>query len=136
MDEGAGLTPEAVKELCKATDLALRADKHTARVVGSSMAGSVAAERHLWLKLTEIREKEKVFLLDAPISQTWLFGEAVSLVVEKFRSAKSQSAVLKQFMPRRMRDSSNTPSTSLPRERSLLRKDPSSRSCALTNGSV
>ncbi len=101
MDEGTGLTPEAVKELRRATDLALRATKHTARAVGRSMAGSVAAERHLWLNLTEIREKEKVFLLDAPISQSGLFGEVVSSVVEKFRSAKTQSAPVKQFMPRK-----------------------------------
>ncbi len=129
MDEGAGLTPEAVKELRRATDLALRATKHTARAVGCSMAGSVAAERHLWLNLTEICEKEKVFLLDAPISQSGLFGEGVSSVVEKFRSAKTQSAALKQFMPRRMRDHS-TPSSSLSREQSLPRKKPSGRSCA------
>ncbi len=129
MDEGAGLTAEAVKELRKATDLALRAAKHTA--VEGSMAGSVAAERHLWLNLTEIHEKEKVFLLNAPISQTGLFGEAVSSVVEKFLSAKSQSAALKQFMPRRMRDPSKTPSTSMSRERSLPRKEPTCRSCAL-----
>ncbi|KAF4100711.1 hypothetical protein G5714_018907 [Onychostoma macrolepis] len=45
MDEGDGLTPEAVKELRRATDLALRATKHTA--IRRSMAGSVAAERHL-----------------------------------------------------------------------------------------
>ncbi len=105
MDEGTGLTPGAVKELRRATDLALRA-KHTARVIGRSMAGSVVAERHLWLNLTEICEKEKVFLLDAPIPQSGLFGEAVSSVVEKFRSAKTQSAALKQFMPRRTRDHS------------------------------
>ncbi len=74
MDKGTGLTPEAVKELRRATDLALRATKHTARAVGRSMAASVAAERHLWLNLTEIREKEKVFLMDAPISQSGLFG--------------------------------------------------------------
>ncbi len=72
MDEGTGLTPEAVKELCRATDLALRATKHTARAMGRSMAGSVAAERHLWLNLTEIREKEKVFLLDAPHLTIWV----------------------------------------------------------------
>ncbi len=65
MDEGTGLTPEAVKELCRATDLALRATKHTACAVGRPMAGSVATERHLWLNLTEISEKEGVFLLDA-----------------------------------------------------------------------
>ncbi len=104
MDEGTGLTPEAVKELRRATDLALRATKHTARAVGRSMAASVAAERHLWLNLTEIREKEKTFLMDAPISQSGLFGEAVSAVVDKFRSAKTQSAALNQFMPRRARD--------------------------------
>ncbi len=127
MDEGTGLTPEAVKELHRATDLALRATKHTARAVGRSMAGSEAAERHLWLNLTEIREKEKVFLLDAPISQSGLFGEAVSSVVEKFHSAKTQSAALKQFMPRRTRDHS-TPSSSLSREQSLPRKEPSDRS--------
>ncbi len=85
------------------------------------MSGSVAAERHLWLKLTEIREKEKVFLLDAPISQSGLFGEAVSAVVNKFRSAKMHSAALKQFMQRRSRDYS-TPSSSLSREQSLPRK--------------
>ncbi len=71
MDEGTGLTPEAVKELRRATDLALRA----------TMKGSVAAECHLWLNLTEIREKEMVFLLDAPISQSGLFGEVVSSVL-------------------------------------------------------
>ncbi len=129
MDEGTGLTPEAVKELRRATHLALRATKHTARAVGRSMAGSVAAEHHLWLNRTEIREKEKVFLLDAPISQSGLFGEAVSSVVEKFRSAKTQSAALKQFMPRRTRVHS-TPSSSLSREQSLPRKEPSGRSGA------
>ncbi len=49
--EGTGLTPEAVKDLRRATDLALRATKHTTRAVGHPMAGSVAAERHLWLNL-------------------------------------------------------------------------------------
>ncbi len=125
MDEGTGLTSEAVKELRRATDLALRATKHTARAVGRSMAASVAAERHLWLNLTEIREREKVFLMDARISQSGLFGEAVSTVVDKFHSAKTQSAALKQFMPRRSRDYS-TPSSSVSREQSLPRKEPPS----------
>ncbi len=125
MDEGTGLTPEAVKELRRATDLALRATKHTARAVGRSMAASVAAERHLWLNLTEIREKEKVFLMDAPISQSGLFGEAVSAVVDKFRSAKTQSAALKQFMPRRARDYS-TPSSSVSWGQPLPRREPPS----------
>ncbi len=126
MDEGGGLTPEAVKERRKATDLALRAIKHTTRAVGRY----IAAERHLWLILTEIRVKENVFLLDAPISQTGLFREVVSSMVEKFRSNKSQSAALRHFMPRTTRDHSNTPSSSLSRECSLPRKETASRSSA------
>ncbi len=70
-----------------------------------------------------------MFLLDAPISQSGLFGEAVSSVVEKFRSAKTKSAALKLFMPRRTRDHS-TPSSSLSREQSLPRKEPSGSSGA------
>ncbi len=45
MDEGTGLTPEAVKELRRATDLALRATKHTARAVGRSMASVVILQK-------------------------------------------------------------------------------------------
>ncbi|ROL46272.1 hypothetical protein DPX16_23861 [Anabarilius grahami] len=86
MDEGDGLTPEEVKELRRATDLALRATKHT----------------------------------------SGLFGEAVNMVVDKFWTAKSQLAALRQFMPKRVRDSSIL-SSSLPKERSLHRKDSANR---------
>ncbi len=131
MDEGTGLTPEAMKELRRATDLALRATKHTARAAGRSMTALVAAERHLWLNLTDIREREKVFLLDAPISQSGLFGEAVSAVLDK---AKTQLAALKQFMLRRSRDYS-TPSSSVSREQSLPRKEPSGGGAQATHPS-
>ncbi len=97
MYEGAGLTPEAVKELRKTTDLALRATKHTVCAVGCPVAGLVASERHLWLNLTEIREK--VFLLDAPISQTGLFGEAVSLVVANFALLNNRRQLLNSSCP-------------------------------------
>ncbi len=121
-EKESSIFPRRAPEASKASREGSWGSKHTARAVGRSMAGSVAAERHLWLNLTEIREKEKVFFLDAPISQSGLFGEAVSSVVEKFRSAKTQSAALKQFMPRRTRDHS-TPS-SVSREHSLPRKEP------------
>ncbi len=63
--------------------------------------------------------------MDAPISQSGLFGEAVSAVVDKFRSAKTQSAALNQFMPRRARDFS-TPSSSVSREQPPPRREPPS----------
>lgn len=47
MDKGDGLTLEAVKELQRVTDLALRATKHTACTVRPSTAGWVVVERHL-----------------------------------------------------------------------------------------
>ncbi|MGL5566558.1 MAG: hypothetical protein ACRDC4_12620, partial [Plesiomonas sp.] len=47
LDEGENVSSETVRELRRATDLALRATKHTARAVGRSMAGLVAVERHL-----------------------------------------------------------------------------------------
>ncbi len=79
MDEGTGLNPEAVKELRRATDLALRATKHTARAVGRSVAASVAAERHLWLNLTEIREREKVFFWTHPSHNLGYLGRWLAL---------------------------------------------------------
>ncbi len=60
VDERDGVTPEAVKELRRATNLALCATKHTARAVGRNMVGLVTAEHHLWLNL---KEKEKVSLM-------------------------------------------------------------------------
>lgn len=58
-------TPEVVKDLRKATDLALT--RHNTCAVGRTVAGLVAAEHHLLLNLMEICEKDKVFLLYAPI---------------------------------------------------------------------
>lgn len=52
------------------------------------MAGMVPVERHLWLNLTDIKEKDMSFLMDAPISKDGLFGDSVTAVVEKFRAAK------------------------------------------------
>ncbi|XP_016095392.1 uncharacterized protein [Sinocyclocheilus grahami] len=122
LDEGEGLTPEAVKELRRATDLALRATKHTARAVGRSMAGLVSAERQLWLTLTDIKEKDRTFLLNAPISSDGLFGDSVTTVVEKFRAAKQQSAAFRQLILRRAREVERQPPAARSRSSSLQRR--------------
>ncbi len=62
LDQGQGLPPEAVTELRRTTDLALRATKQTAAAIGRSMAAMVATERHLWMNLADIGEKEKRLL--------------------------------------------------------------------------
>ncbi len=61
-------------ELRAATDLALRATKVTAQSLGRAMSTLVVQERHLWLCLTDMKEQEKVQFLNAPVSQTGLFG--------------------------------------------------------------
>ncbi len=112
-------------------ELMLRATKHTARAVGRSMAGMVSFERHLWLTLTGIKEKDKSFLLDAPISKYGLFGYSVTTVVEKFRSAKQQFPAFHQLIPRRPREAERQPpvvrsrSSSLHLHREVQRGEPS-----------
>ncbi|ROL52327.1 hypothetical protein DPX16_18695 [Anabarilius grahami] len=92
---------DLIQELRLSADLALRATKETAKSVGRSMAALVATERHLWLNLTEIKERDKTFLLDAPLHPSSLFGDAITSVTERFQEAKKQSAALQQFLPRR-----------------------------------
>ncbi len=101
LDQGQGLPPEAVTELRRTTDLALRATKQTAAAIGRSMAAMVATERNLWMNLADIGEKEKRFLLDAPVSPSELFGTSVETVVEKFKKTKARSAAFKSCIPRR-----------------------------------
>ncbi len=64
------------------------------------MAALVATERHLWLNLSELQDKDRFFLLDAPLSPSGLFGGAVDTVVERFQEAKKQAAAFQRFLPR------------------------------------
>ncbi len=65
------------------------------------MAALVATQWHLWLNLSQISEKDRVFLLDAPISPSGLFGNAEDKVVDRFQEAKKQTAAFQLFFPRR-----------------------------------
>ncbi len=57
--------------------------KETDRAIGRSMAALVVAERHLWLTLSDIKVCDRVFLLDAPLSPSGLFGDAVGAVISQ-----------------------------------------------------
>ncbi len=65
------------------------------------MAALVAAERHLWLTLSDIKDRDRVFLLDAPLSPSGLFGDAVDTVVDRHQEAGRQAAAFRRFLPRR-----------------------------------
>lgn len=67
---------EAFSELQRATDLSLRASKQTAHGIGRFMSALVAMERHLWLNLTGIKDRDRVFQLDATLSPSGLFDDS------------------------------------------------------------
>ncbi|KAL0185775.1 hypothetical protein M9458_017445, partial [Cirrhinus mrigala] len=101
LDEGEKIRDSDISELRRTADLSLRATKETARAIGRSMAALVAVERHLWLTLSDMKEKDRVFLLDAPLSPSGLFGDAVNSIVDRYQEAHKQVAVFQQFLPRR-----------------------------------
>ncbi len=103
LDNGQGLSPDEVAELRRTTDLALRATKQAATVMGKSMAAMGVTERHMWVNLADLEKKEKGFLPDAPISSSQLFGNSIETVVQKFWEARARSAAFKTFIPRRSR---------------------------------
>ncbi len=95
-------------ELRAATDLALRATKVTAQSLGRAMSTLVVQEHHLWLCLADMKEQEKVQFLNAPMSQTGLFGDAVESFAQQISAAQKQTEAIKHIMRRRK------PATSTP----------------------
>ena len=100
LSAGSTIDEEAFSELRRATDLSLRATKQTARAIGRSMSALVSTERHLWLNLTGIKEKDRLFLLDSPVSPSGLFGDSVNTVVTRFKEVKKHEEAFVQFLPR------------------------------------
>ncbi len=100
LDEGESISPNTVCELRRATDLSLRAAKETAKSIGRSMAALVATNRHF--KESNIKGKDKNFLMDAPISPSGLFGDAVNSVVGRFQESATQAAAFQKLLPRRI----------------------------------
>ncbi|KAL0147873.1 hypothetical protein M9458_056832, partial [Cirrhinus mrigala] len=90
--EGEEIKESDITELRRTADLSLRATKETARAIGRSMAALVATERHLWLTLSDMKKKDTVFLLDAPLAPSGLFSNAVNSVVDRYQEARGCSA--------------------------------------------
>ncbi len=94
-----GHYPEVLSELRTATDLALRATKFTARSLGRAMSTMVVQERHLWLCLADMKEADKARFLNAPVSQTCLFGDAVENFAQQFSAAQKQTEAIRHILP-------------------------------------
>ncbi len=99
-----GHDPGVLSELRTATDLALRA-----------MSTMVVQERHLWLCLADIKEADKARFLNAPVSQTGLFGDEVENSAQQFSAAQKQTEAIRHILPRRAAAASTRPPVAVPR---------------------
>ncbi len=100
LDEGEQVSSNDIVELSRTADLALRATKETVRAIGRSITALVAAERHLWLTLSNMKEKDRVFLMDTLLVPSGLFGDSVDSVVDRYQEARKQAAAFKRSLPR------------------------------------
>ncbi len=73
--------------------------EETARTIGCSMASK---ERHLWLNLMGTKDRNKLFLLDPPMSPSSIFGNSINTVVNRSREAKRHREAFRgtRFLPR------------------------------------
>lgn len=78
LNEGKGIGPEVVKEFQWATDLDLHITKQMDCSIGRSMASMFVVERHLWLYLSGIKQRNKAFLTDDQFAPSGLFGDTVN----------------------------------------------------------
>ncbi len=99
--EGRALTAEAVKDLCTATDFALMATKRVAQAMGKAMGFMIALQRHLWLNLTDLKDADHKVLLNALVTPSGLFGDAVESIIERFVEAQKHAKAMSHVMPRR-----------------------------------
>lgn len=94
-----GLSGEEMEEASKISGAILHLTQASAVCAGRSMATSVVMERHLWLSLTAMKETDKAALLNAPISDSGLFGAAVTDATAHFGKLEEERKQLARHLP-------------------------------------
>ncbi|XP_066524828.1 uncharacterized protein [Hoplias malabaricus] len=69
--------------------------------LGRGMASTVVAQRHLWLTMSDMSERDRVSYLDEPVSSAGLFGHSLEAIQAKFEARKKQTEALRSILPRR-----------------------------------
>lgn len=82
--------------------------KVTAWSLGYAMSTMVVKEWHLWLCLADIRETDKIWFINAPVSQT-LLGDTVENFAQQFSTAQKQTDAIKHILPPRAAAASTWP---------------------------
>lgn len=96
-DAAGGVAPAEIEELRCLSDLALRETKQATRAISCSLVALIVTERHLWLNLSGLIEKDRSFFLDAPVLPAGLFVTAAEMVVRK--SVASERYIPPSFHP-------------------------------------
>ncbi len=104
--EEASLDAASLRDLRSTTDLALHATKATAQAIGRSMSSLIVLERHLWLTMAEMKEADKVPLVDAPFHQA-------ACLDQLWRALLNASRRLRSRLKRCNTSSLSTPAPSL-----------------------
>ncbi|KAJ8015948.1 hypothetical protein DPEC_G00002000 [Dallia pectoralis] len=97
-----GATSISAKELADISRLSgaiLHLNQAHAVCAGGTMATAVVAQRHLWLSLSSLKECQKAPLLNAPVSTTGLFGEAVETATLAFKKVEEDRMLLSRHLP-------------------------------------
>lgn len=87
----------------------------------------VAMERHLWLNLTGIKEKEKNFLMDASLSLAGLLSDTVNTVTERFQEAKKAGGSFPKIAGQEQPQPSASSSPRAQQKKSVVSRAPSQK---------
>ncbi len=96
-----GAPCDTLGEVRSTADYILRATHGALVSLGHAMAGTVVAQRHHWLTLANLPERDRSAFLSAPISPSGLFGEDLGAFQAWFEDSKKQAESLRGSMPRR-----------------------------------
>lgn len=106
---GSPLLP-LLNEVRITADYILRASRCAALSLGRGLASTVVAQRHLWLTLSDVPDRDRAAYLDEPVMAAGLFGQSLDVIQAKFELRKKQAEALRCIIPRR--DVRPKPSTS------------------------
>ncbi|XP_013874757.1 uncharacterized protein LOC106525168 [Austrofundulus limnaeus] len=90
-----------LNEIRLTADYILRASHSVALSLGRGMASTMVAQRHLWLTLSDIPDRDRATYLDEPVMAAGLFGQSLEVIQAKFELRKKQAEALRCIIPRR-----------------------------------
>ncbi len=96
--EGGTTSPVAVNDLRAAIDFTLMATMCAAQAIGRTMGFMVVQQRHLWLTLADLKDSDRMVLLNAPITPSGLFGDTVDSIIEQFAEAQKRTKAMSHVM--------------------------------------